>query len=79
MPGWIPISDNITLSDIEYIKPDTKLNIKKYKVKGSNKNIYTVTVKFLNNNKYIIKCSYPAGKYRGNCKHQLKIKNKHNI
>ncbi len=72
MPGWIPIEDNITFDNINHVNPfKTKDKPKTFKVQGSGKNVYTVTLKGKT-----LSCDCPAGKFRGNCKHANQIKEK---
>lgn len=73
-PGWIPVEDNTTFSDVEYTNPYRDLKEEVFKVKGSNGNIYTV--KFKENR---LKCDCPAGKFRGLCKHINQIKQQLNL
>jgi hypothetical protein len=68
LPGWIQVDDDITLSDVEHIKP-LKKNVQEFIVKGSKGNLYTVKKR---GNSFI--CDCPAGKFRGICKHMNKIK-----
>lgn len=70
MPGWIPVEDDITFSDVEHINP-YKSSMETFTVEGSSGNKYTVTKRGNN-----ISCDCPAGKFRGKCKHIDQIKNK---
>jgi len=69
MPGWIPVEDSTTFSDVEHINP-YKSNIETFAIKGSSGNNYTVTKRGSE-----LSCDCPAGKFRGKCKHMDQVKN----
>lgn len=69
MPGWTPVDDSVTFSDVEHINP-WKSVIETFSVKGSTGGNYTVTKR---NDAFT--CDCPAGKFRGKCKHTDIIKN----
>jgi hypothetical protein len=73
VPGWIPVEDNITFENVSFINPYKKES-KIFKVQGSGKNIYNVTLSGKN-----VTCDCPAGKFRGSCKHIEQIKKENNI
>lgn len=63
MPGWTPVSDDVTFTDITHINP-YKTKVEKFKVNGSAGNTYIITKR---NGK--LSCSCPASTFRGTCKH----------
>jgi hypothetical protein len=70
VPGWTPVPMDTDLSDIEHIEPVIE-KPKVYEVTGSKGAVYKVTVA-----KWGTRCSCPAGKFRGKCKHIEQIKEK---
>lgn len=63
MPGWTPVENNVTFSDVKHINPYKK-TIKTFEIKGSSGNMYTITKR---GNE--ISCNCPGFKFRGKCKH----------
>lgn len=63
VPGWVPVPMETDLCDIKHVKPELK-QPNTYQVNGSKGAVYTVTVA-----SYGTKCTCPAGKFRGKCKH----------
>lgn len=63
MPGWLPVSDDVTFDDVTYNDP-YKTEEEKFNVSGSSGNTYIITKR---NGKFF--CNCPAGTFRGTCKH----------
>lgn len=73
MPGWIPVENDITHKNVIHINPYKKES-KVYKVQGSGKNVYNVTVRGKT-----LSCDCPGGKFRGSCKHINQIKETYKV
>jgi hypothetical protein len=63
MPGWIPVSNDVTLSDVTHVNP-YKTKVEEFKISGSSGHTYIITKR---NGK--VSCNCPAGTFRGTCKH----------
>lgn len=70
MPGWIPVSENVTFNDVIHVNP-YKVKVEEFKVSGSAGNTYIITKR---NGKF--SCNCPAGKFRGTCKHVVAFQQK---
>ncbi len=69
VPGWTPVEDHITATDVRHINPLDKLTRKEWEVIGSRGKPYMVRqigTRFT--------CTCPAGRFRGTCKHVRQIK-----